>query len=116
MTHNKSLNPLISLLINCISAKSVPQILSIKECTFLSLNFLIIGLSNSLANSLLGIFSFLIPLPANLFAHLAEFFYQKIYKPLKQDLIDSIIFWIFSNIKCFIMQYFAVNLRQAKAP
>ena len=51
--HNKHLNPLLNLLINCISAKSMPQILSIKsECTFLLLNLLIIGLGNSSANSL----------------------------------------------------------------
>ena len=35
-------------------------------------------------------------------------FYQKIYKPFKQDFppLMSIIFGIFSNIKCFITQYF----------
>ena len=43
----------LNLLINCISS----QILSIKgDCTFLFLNFLIIGLCNSSANSLLEIF------------------------------------------------------------
>ena len=48
------------LLINCISAGSAPQILSIKdECTFLFLNFLIIGLCNSSTNYLFEIFSFL---------------------------------------------------------
>ena len=61
ISHNKNLNPLLSLLINCISARSATQILSIKvECTFLFLNFLIIGLCNSSANSLFEIFSFLI--------------------------------------------------------
>ena len=79
--YDKYLNPLLNLLISCISAKSAPQILSIKgECTFLLLNFRIIGLCNSSANSLLGIFSFLILLP--------EVFYQKICKPLKQDPLD----------------------------
>ena len=35
ITHIKNLNPLLNLLINCISAKSEPQILSIKgECTY----------------------------------------------------------------------------------
>ena len=64
-----------------MSAKSALQILSIKgECTFLLLNFLIIGLCNSSANSWIEIFSFLIPLP--------KVFYQKIDKPLKQDLFD----------------------------
>ena len=68
ITHNENLNPLVNLLINCISAKSAPQILSIKgECTFLLLNFLIICLCNSSANSSLEIFSFLIPLPEDFF-------------------------------------------------
>ena len=62
-THNKKRIPLITLLINWISAKSAPQILSIRgECTFLLLNFLIIGFYNSSADSLLGIFSSLMPL------------------------------------------------------
>ena len=61
MAHNESLNPSLNLLINCIPAKSEPQILSVEdECTFLLLNFLIIGL----CKSLLGIISFLIPLLA----------------------------------------------------
>ena len=35
ITHNKNLNPLLNLLINCISAKSAPQILSLNvEYTF----------------------------------------------------------------------------------
>ena len=55
-----NLTPLLNLLINWISAKSKPQILSIKgDFTFHLLNFLIIGLCNSSANSLLEIFSFL---------------------------------------------------------
>ena len=78
ITHNKNLNLLLNLLINCISAKSAPHILSRKgECTFLLLIFLINGLCNSSANSLLEIFLFLIPLPE-------VFFTKKIYKPLKQ--------------------------------
>ena len=64
ITHNKNLNPLLYLLINCICARSASQLLSIKgEGTFHLLNFLIIDLCNSSANSLLEIFSFLIPLP-----------------------------------------------------
>ena len=62
ITPNKNLNPVFDLLINCISAKSAPQILSIKG-DFLSLNILIIGLCNSFASSLLEKFSFVIPLP-----------------------------------------------------
>ena len=64
ITHNKNLNPLLNLLINCIPAKSAPQIVSIKgDCTFLFLNFLIIGLCGSSANSLFEIVLLLIPLP-----------------------------------------------------
>ena len=56
ITHNKNLNALLNLFINCISARSASQILSIKiEGTFLFLNFLIIGLCNYSANSLLEI-------------------------------------------------------------
>ena len=63
ITHNKNLNPLLDLLIKCISTRSALQILSIKsDCTFLFLNFLIIGLYNSSANFLLGIFSFYVNL------------------------------------------------------
>ena len=65
ITYNKNLNSLLNLLINCISARSAPQILLIKvECTFLLLHFLIIGFYNSSANSLFEMLSFLI---ANLF-------------------------------------------------
>ena len=60
MTHGKNLNPLLNLLINCISAKTAHQILSIKdERTFLFSNFQTICLCNSSANSLLYIISFL---------------------------------------------------------
>ena len=76
ITHNENLNPLLNLLINCISAKCAPQILSIKgDCTFLLLSFKIIALCNSSTNSLLEIFSFLTVPP--------EVFYQKNYRPLK---------------------------------
>ena len=35
ITQNKNCNPLLNLLISCISARSAPQLLSIKdECTF----------------------------------------------------------------------------------
>ena len=82
ITHNKNINPLLNLLISCVSTRSAPQILSIKgDCTFLFLNFLIIGLCNSSADSLFEIFSFLIALPEFLF-------YQKIYKSLNQDPFD----------------------------
>ena len=64
ITYNKKHIPLFNLLINCKLARSAPQILSLEdEYTFLSFNFLIIGLCNSSANSLLDIISFLIPPP-----------------------------------------------------
>ena len=47
MTHNKNQNFLLYLLINCISARSAHQILSLKdEYTSRFPNFLIIGLYN----------------------------------------------------------------------
>ena len=55
----ENLNLLLNLPINCISARSAPQILSMKgDCFFHFLNVLIIGLCNSSANSLFEIFSF----------------------------------------------------------
>ena len=73
ITHNKTLNPLLNLLIDCISAKYelfiisifyAPQSLSVEgECTFLLLNFLVIGLCNYFTNFSLEIFSFLVLLP-----------------------------------------------------
>ena len=68
VTHNKDLNPLLNLRINCISARSAPQILSMKhECSFLFSNFLITGLCNSSANYFLDILSFLIAPPEDFF-------------------------------------------------
>ena len=58
-TYNKNLNSLLNFLIHCIHATSAPQILSIKECTFLFSNFLIINLCNSFAIHLLEVISFL---------------------------------------------------------
>ena len=76
ITHNKKWISLLHLLINCISARSAPQILSIKgESVFIFWNFLIIGLCNSSPNSLFETFSFLIPLLGD--------FLSKICKPLK---------------------------------
>ena len=82
ITYNKNLNPLLNLLINCISARSVPQILSIKgACVFLFLNVLIIGLCHSSASSSSDIISFFT-------APLEVFFCEKSYKPLKQVHVD----------------------------
>ena len=65
MIDNKKLITLLNLLVNYISARSAPEILSIiGECGFLFSNFLIIDLRNSSANSLFHMFSFL---TANLF-------------------------------------------------
>ena len=51
ITHNKNLNPLLNLLINCISERSAPHISSLNAaCTFRFLNFLIMGLCHSSAN------------------------------------------------------------------
>ena len=59
ITHNQKQTSLLDLFIYCISVRLAPKILSIKgECTFLFLNFLIIGLCNSSANSLFEIFSY----------------------------------------------------------
>ena len=42
--HNENLNPLLNLFIKCVSARSAPQILYIKdEGTFSFLKFFIIG-------------------------------------------------------------------------
>ena len=70
------------MLISCLSAKSSPEILFIKdECTILFSNFQLIGLCSSPANSLICMISFL---SASL-----EVFYQKIYKSLKPDPFDT---------------------------
>ena len=74
---------LLNILINCISASSALQILSMYvEYTFFFLNFQIIVLCNSCINCQSDIFP---PLPKNLFTGVAE----PIYKPLKQDLFDT---------------------------
>ena len=99
ITHNKNLNPLLTLLTNCISAISATQIFSTKgECYFLLSNFLKTGLYNSSVDPLLDIILFLTVPPE-------VFFNQNIYKPLKQAHSDiySMIFWIFSKIKYFII-------------
>ena len=85
ITHNKNLNALLNLLINCISTRYAPQILLINvEFPFLFFNFLIIDFCNSSVNSLFEIFSYLI---SDLFASVAvppEVFLSKMYGPLKQ--------------------------------
>ena len=60
MKYNKNRNPLLNLLINCIPARSVPQILPIKDyCNFSFSNVVIIGLCNLSVNCWFGIFSLL---------------------------------------------------------
>ena len=79
--YNKKQIHLLNLFINCISARSAPQILSIKDaCNFGFWNFLIIGLCNILVNYLVEISSFLIPLP--------EAFLSKKCRPLKSVCFD----------------------------
>ena len=52
ITHNKNQNPSLKFVINWISGRSVPQLLSLIDyCTFRFSNFVRIGLCNSLANS-----------------------------------------------------------------
>ena len=67
ITHNKNLNPLLNLVIKCISDKSVSQILSIKDEYTFFYYCLIIGLYNSLVNSLFDIYSFLKPSTAKIY-------------------------------------------------
>ena len=113
ITHNTNLNPLLNLLINCISARSAPtKVLSIKgERTFLFSNFLIIGLCNLSANGWFDILSFLILLSANFYPPVAEaflrsLFNKKVINHWTKFTLISIVFHIFSNIKCFITHYF----------
>ena len=59
ITYNKKRILLLNVLLNCILARSTPQILSIKdECNFRFQNFVIIGLCNSSANCWLEIVLF----------------------------------------------------------
>ena len=61
ITHSKNLTPLLYLLINYMSARLAPQMLSRKdEHVLCLLNFLVMGLRNSLANC---ISSEIIPVP-----------------------------------------------------
>ena len=54
IANNEKQTLLLKLFINCISARSVPQIMSQKdECTFWFSNFLIIGLCKPSANIVL---------------------------------------------------------------
>ena len=93
ITHNKNLNPLVNVLIKYISSRSTSQILSLKnESTYIFLNFLIIGLCDSSANSLIDIISFLIALPD-------AFFIEHFINHWKNTSLISIMFWIFINIK-----------------
>ena len=68
ITHHKKQIPSSNLLINWISARSVPQILTINDDYFFRfLTFLIICLWNSLANSSFRLILILTAPPANLF-------------------------------------------------
>ena len=86
ITHNKKQIPLSNLLDNSISARSAPQIVSIKdECIFPFSNFPIVSLRNSTANSLFYMILFLT-------ASSAVFLSKNVAKPIFDQ----------SNIKCFI--------------
>ena len=70
--------PLLNVLINCISARSAPQIMSTKDkYTFRFLNLLITDLCNSSADSSLDLISFLIaPLETDLSTSEVDFLSQ----------------------------------------
>ena len=78
MTHSKNQIPLIYLLVNCVSAESACEMLTLRNVyTFHFLDFLIIGLCNFSANCWFDIITVLIGPPevltADLSAHVAEF-------------------------------------------
>ena len=82
--------PLLNLLSNCISAKSAPQILSIKDdCTFLFSNFLITALCSSSASSLFCMISYLTAPPTADLSTIEAVFLSINYKLLKLDLSDT---------------------------
>ena len=61
ITHNKKQNPLFYLLINCLSTRLAPQLLSLKDdYTLHFLNFIITGICNFPANCWFVIISLLI--------------------------------------------------------
>ena len=102
--HKKNLIPLLNLHINCILAKSAPQILSLNpEQTILFLIFLIIGLCKSSVDCKFCLISLLaIPIPDTDLSGSEPTFYQKIRSYRSKPSLITIIFRIFSNIKCFI--------------
>ena len=72
--HNENLNPLLNLFVKCVSARSTPQILYIKdEGTFSFLKLFIIGFQLTLWLK---------------YSHYQKSFHEKSYKPLKQDPFD----------------------------
>ena len=103
--HNKNWKPLLNVIINCISARSVPEILPIKdECALLFLNYLIIGFCNSSATSWTTKseerwFGNYFTLNNTTWSNSIEKF---VNHWSKSTLISTII-WIFSNSKCFII-------------
>ena len=97
ITYNKSLNPSLNLLINCISAQSAPQLLSLDpEQTVLFLKFLIIRLRNFLASCSLNSNGILTPWTTY------GLFIKKIIDHRSKPSLISILSRVFSNIKCFI--------------
>ena len=87
ITHNKKQNSLLYLLINCISADSVAEILSLKdEYIFRFSIFLIIDLCYNFAFC----------------TNTRRVFIKTFLNHWGNSALICIIFWIFSNIKCFI--------------
>ena len=94
MAHNNNQNLLWYLLINCIFARSLPEVSSLKyDSTFHFLNLLMIGWCNSPANCRVVIskgryFRIIWLLIANLFFRVRLPPSHNIYKPLKQVHFD----------------------------
>ena len=82
IAHNENLNPLLNLLKNCLLAKSAPHLFPITdEYTFRFSNFLIIGLCNSSANSLLDLMLFLIVPPEVFIKQFINHWSKTLYYP-----------------------------------
>ena len=98
---------------NCISAKSAPQILSIKyEYIFHFSIVSMIGLPNSLANYLFGAI-LITPPKADSFTSVVNYLSKKLWRS-KAPLI-SIIFRIFLKIKSFITKVLSTKILLGKS-
>ena len=98
--HNENQNPWLNIRINCISERSALQLLFIKDkCTFRFTNFQIIRLCK---------FSQLI-LNFTFDSTTWSIFIEKFINHRSKVFLISIVLGIFSNIKCFVTQYFIRN-------